>query len=886
MIRIVKLLLRLFPAGFRERFGTEMIEQVAEDYGRARARGVLPAAWFTLATVMDLLRSGVAEHLNPSGVGRRTPKRGGRSMYQEWIRDLRQALRTLRRSPGFTAVTVGTLGLAIGANAGMFSVVNTVLVDPLPYPEVDRVVHIAASAPGSQLSPEFGVGQEFFVQYEERSRLLQDISTYNSFTSTLKVDDRVERIRMSWPTNSLYSVLGARPILGRLPVTEDGENAVVISHRLWTSWFGGDSTVIGRSYEVSFAKRTIIAVMGPDFQFPNDGTLLWISSEIRADSVTASRFGSGGFLVARLAPGATSDAVAKELTAIAKGLPERFGGTAEYARLIGQHRAVVRPIEEQLLGSVSGPLWVLLGAVGIVLLISWANVANLFMVRSERRQRDLAVRRAIGAGRAQLIRSQMAEAVIVAGLAGGVAVGLAKVSMPALLGAAPAGIPRLDQVGLSATSLLFTLGVAVLSALACGLLPAIRASAPDLTRLKEGGRGSTRRRHRVRDGLVVGQTALALVLLIGSGLLVRSFWKLSDVDPGYDTRDIFTFQLGLEGGSLKDGPAYALFHRDFMDRIAALPGVASVGIVENVPLNEGTRTSQFWSQEHSETDAGISLNFTFAAGDYFRTMGIAVLRGRPLTDADQVVGSGTTVISRSAASRMWPGQDPLGRRLRGQGATQWLTVVGVVEDVMQNDFRAVPEALVYLPIVGPEPRSRMISSPAYVVRTSRAESIGPEIRALAKEAAPQAPMYRVFTMEGLAADSMVGLSFTMLTLGIVSALALILGAVGLYGVLSYVVAERTVEIGVRMALGAEARQVRRMVVVQGARVVAVGVVIGVAVAVLSTRALGGLLYGVPANDIGTFVGMSGSMILIGMLASYLPARRASRVDPIESLRGE
>jgi predicted permease len=883
----VKLLLRLFPAGFRERFGAEMIEQVAEDYGRARARGVLPAAWFTLATVMDLLGSGVAEHLNPSGVGRRTPKRGGRSMYQEWIRDLRQALRTLRRSPGFTAVTVGTLGLAIGANAGMFSVVNTVLIDPLPYPEVDRVVHIAASAPGSQLSPEFGVGQEFFVQYKERSRLLQDISTYNSFTSTLKVDDRVERIRMSWPTNYLYSVLGARPILGRLPVTEDGENAVVISHRLWTSWFGGDSTVIGRSYEVSFAKRTIIAVMGPDFQFPNDGTLLWISSVIRPDSVTASRFGFGGFLVARMAPGATPEAVTRELTALARELPERFGGTPAYARQLEQHRAVVRPVEEQLLGSVSGPLWVLLGAVGIVLLIACANVANLFLVRSERRQRDLAVRRAIGAGRAQLIRSQMAEAVIVAGLAGVVAVGLAKASMPALLGAAPAGIPRLDQVGLSATSLLFTLGVAVLSALACGLLPAIRASAPDLTRLKEGGRGSTRRRHRVRDGLVVGQTALALVLLIGSGLLVRSFWKLSDVDPGYDTRDIFTFQLGLEGGSLKDGPAYALFHRDFMDRIAALPGVTSVGIVENVPLNEGTRTSQFRGEEAgSESDPGTSLHFTFAAGAYFKTMGIEVLRGRPLTDADQVLASGNVVISQSAANLMWPGQDPLGRRLRGQDARYWSTVVGVVEDVMQDDFRTAPEALVYLPVVGPEPRSWVISSPAYVVRTSRAESIGPEIRALAKEAAPQAPMYRVFTMEGLAADSMVGLSFTMLTLGIVSALALILGAVGLYGVLSYVVAERTVEIGVRMALGAEARQVRRMVVVQGARVVAVGVVIGVAVAVLSTRALGGLLYGVPANDLGTFVGMSGSMILIGMLASYLPARRASRVDPIESLRGE
>jgi predicted permease len=453
--------------------------------------------------------------------------------------------------------------------------------------------------------------------------------------------------------------------------------------------------------------------------------------------------------------------------------------------------------------------------------------------------------------------------------------------------AAPAGIPRLEEVRLSGATLLFTLLVAILSALACGLVPAIRASAPDLARLREGGRSSTRRSHWSRNGLVVAQTALALVLLIGSGLLVRSFSKLSKVDPGYDTRDVFTFQLGLEGGSLKDGPAYAQFHRDFMDRIAALPGVTSVGIVENVPLNEGTRTTQFRGEEAgSESEIGTSLHFTFAAGDYFKTMGIDVLRGRPLTDADQVVGSGNVVISQSAANLMWPGQDPLGRRLRGQDARYWSTVVGVVEDVMQDDFRTAPEALVYLPVVGPEPMSRVISSPAYVVKTSRAESIGPEIRALAKEAAPQAPMYRLFTMAGLAADSMVALSFTMLTLGIVSGLALILGAVGLYGVLSYVVAERTVEIGVRMALGAQARQVRRMVVAQGARVVAAGVVIGVAVAVLSTRALGSLLFGVAAFDLGTFVAMSASMILIGMLASYLPARRASRVDPVESLRGE
>ncbi len=881
----------MFPRAFRERFGAEMMEQVERDYSLARARGSLAAGWFILTTGLDLLRSGLAERLHPSGSTPRRPHRENTTMpLQEWARDLRQAGRALRRTPGFTAVTVGALGLAIGANAGMFSVVNTVLIHPLPYAQVDRLVHIAGSAPGSQLSREFGVGPEFFLQYKERSRLLEDISTYNSFTATIRVDDRVERVRMSWPTNSLFSTLGARPILGRLPVREDGLNAVVISYPLWTSWFGKDSAVLGRSYQIADMRRTIVGVMGPEFHFPNDATQLWISSEIRPEGTVASRFGAeGSYLVARMAPGATPEAVARELTALAQGIPERFGGSPSYARLVAQHRAVVRPIEQQLLGSISGPLRVLLGAVAIVLLIACANVANLFMVRAERRQRDLAVRRAIGAGRGQLIRSQMAEAFIVAGLAGTLAVGLAAAGLPAFLRAAPAGIPRIGEVRLSATTLLFTLAVTILTALACGLVPALRASAPDLTRLRDGGRGATRSRHWTRDGLVVGQTALALVLLIGSALLVRSFWTLRHVDPGYDTRDLFTFQLGLEDAGMRDGPGFAAFHARFLERLAALPGVTSVGIVENIPLNEGTRIAQFHGAEAgSDPGAGASLHWTFTGGDYYQTMGIPVLRGRPLSAADQVVGSGTVVISQSAANLLWPGQDPLGRRLQRQGSTSWETVVGVVKDVMQDDFRTAPEPVVYYPLVGPTPTSWMISSPAYVVKTARAETIGPEIRALAKEAAPNAPMYRVFTLAGLAADSMVGLSFTMLSLGIVSALALILGAVGLYGILSYVVAERTVEIGVRMALGAEAKRVRRMVVLQGVRVVAAGVAIGVAVAVVATRALGSLLYGIAAVDAGTFAGMSAAMVRSEMClpggestGERPPAIAAHRLQPVQ-----
>jgi putative ABC transport system permease protein len=871
MTRLLRMLLRLFPSPFRSQFGDEMSEQIEHDYERARERGHLTALGFAMATAWDLARSALAEHWNPTWTSARplAEDTAMRTFVQEWLRDLRYALRFLRHTPSFTAVTVGTLGLAIGVNAAIFSVVDRVLLAPLPFPHPERLVHIGASAPGSGFPDEFGVSAEFLVQYRERSKLIEDISTYNSFTNTLRAGDRVERVRMSWPTSSLFSTLGVKPILGRLPVDADEDKVAVISYQLWQSWFGGDSSVIGRSYSVGGGNRTVIGVMGPSFHFPDDATLLWISSTVRPTGITPGRFGNP--LVARMKPGVTTEQLARELTMLSKSLPQRFGGSNNYAKLIEKHHAVVRTIEEQMLGSVARPLWVLLGAVIIVMLIACANVANLFIVRAEGRQRDLAVRRAIGAARSQLVRAQMAEALVVAGIAGVLAVVLARVSLPAFLRAAPQGIPRLGDVRLDGATVLYTLVAALVAAVACGLAPAIGASQPDLTRLRDGGRGATAQRTWARNALVVGQTALALVLLIGSGLLVRSFWALRHVNPGYTTENIFTFQIAPEGPNLRDGPSFARFDLDFMDRLRALPGVETVGLVENIPLNEGTATARFRTEEMAnDPDAGTVLNFTFTAGDYYKAMGIRLLRGRIFETREQLSASGSVIISKTAANLLWPGKDPIGRRIQQAGDSTWATVVGVVDDVLQDDFRDKPQPLLYLPLVGPTPMSWAINSPAYVV----------------KQVAPSAPMYRIYTMAALARDSMLRLSFTMLTLGIAAALALILGAVGLYGILSYIVAQRTREIGVRMALGAEAGEVRRMVVVQGARVVALGVGIGVVVAVLATRALGSLLFGVKAVDAATFVGMSVSMLGIGLLASYVPARRASRVDPIESLRAD
>jgi putative ABC transport system permease protein len=480
---------------------------------------------------------------------------------------------------------------------------------------------------------------------------------------------------------------------------------------------------------------------------------------------------------------------------------------------------------------------------------------------------------------------QMAEALLVALSAGVLAVALSAVTLPLFLRAAPEGIPRLALVQLDLSTLVAAFVLVVVAALACGAIPSLHASSPDLSRLREGSRGSTGRRHLGRDILVAGQTGLALVLLIGSALLIQSFERLRTVDPGYDTADIYTFQFAPEQPRLTDGPAWGRFHLDFMDRLRALPGVTTVGVVNNIPLDEGTGTGRFLTESMPPEGGGALLDQNFAGGDYFAVMGIAVLRGRQFTADEAFTPNSSVIISQSAASRLWPGRDPLGLRIRRTGdSPQWFTVVGVVEDVKQDDWREAGEAILYFPLTGPTATAWAMGSPAYVVKSPRASSLGREVRELVRQVAPEAPVYREFTMEFLAQRSMVQLSFTMLTLGVVSALAMLLGAVGLYGVLAYVVAERTREIGVRMALGATAGAVRRMVVTQGAKVVLAGIGVGIAAALASTRLLDTLLYEVDAVDPLVFGAMSIMMIGIGLLASYVPARRASNVEAIESLR--
>ena len=810
-------------------------------------------------------------------------------MLVPWATDLRHAWRALRRTPGFFLTCVGILALAIGAVAGMFNVVDTVLLRPLPFREPDRLVALGGTAPGSDLPERFDLGADFYLHYKESSKLLDGLFMFGAGTSTLRTDDRVERIPMAWPTNDMYATLGVHPALGRLPQPEDGDNVVVISDRLWNTWFSRDPSVIGKSYFVSDSIKRIIGVMPPEFRFPSDETMLWVATPLLPEQIQPGQFGAP--VIARMKPGVTHERLAAELTTLSKQLPARFGGSPAYARIIAQHRAVVDDLRERLVGPTARTsLWVLLGAVSVVLLIACANVTNLFLVRTEERRRDMAVRRAIGASRTQLVRLQMAEAFLVALPAGAIAVLLSAVALPLFLRAAPEGIPRLAEAGLDLATVATAFVLVLVVGLACGLVPAMRASSPDLTRLRDGGRGATRGGRRWgRDLLVVGQTALALLLLIGSALLVQSFQKLRSVDPGYQIRNIYTFQFAPDQPGLRDGPSLGRMHLNFMDRLRALPGVTDVGVVNNLPLDERTSGSRFLTRAMGADAGGVLLGVNFTGGDYFRAMGIHLLQGRTFTNDEAVTPNSNVIVSRSAALKLWPNESALGQSITRAGSTDStppFTVVGVVEDVKQDDWRDEGQAVAYLPLTGPTPTAWGMGSPAYVVKSSRASSLGPQVRALVRQIAPEAPVYREYTMEFLARRSMVQLSFTMLTLGVVSALALILGATGLYGVLAYVVAGRTREIGVRMALGATAGAVMKQVVSDGAKVVLVGIVVGVGAALVSTRFLSTLLYDVRTVDPVVFAGMSLMMLCVGLLASYMPARRASNVNPVESMRSD
>jgi predicted permease len=806
---------------------------------------------------------------------------------EKWTADFRHAARGLLRTPGFTFTVVATLALAIGANAAIFSVVKPVLLDPLPYPNADRLVYIGGTAPGTDQPEELGVPDELYFEYRESVRAIEDAALYGIGSATTRAEGQVDQLFVSQVTPSFFTTLGAQPHLGRLPNDTDTANVVVLSYWLWQNWFGSDEKVIGRSYTFANQTRSVIGVMKPEFRYPDERVAFWVPLVLRAAQVTPGGFGPR--MIARMAPGIDRAQLTAQLEPLARRVQQRLGGPAPYVRVMEHHRPVVKPLREYLAGKIATALWILLGTVGIVFLVACVNVANLFTVRAENRRTDLAVRSALGAGRGDLIRSQLTEALILAAAGGVTGALIAWAGVPLLVRAAPeavaggfagAPIPGLATAHLDVPALLFTAIMSIVAACLFGLLPAFRMSGARLGILQQAGRGVVGRGSWTRDALVAAQTACAVVLLVGAGLLMRSFWRLSHVDAGYDTQNIFTFQIAAGGPDLNDRASVSRFQYSFMERLAAIPGVESVGFISTLPLDEGAGTVNVTTPKLEASGAEApAIRNAAAGGAYFQTMGIKLVNGRYFERVEEERGIPNVIISEAAARILFPGEDPLGQKVRpAAGGQTWYTVIGVVEDVKVDDLRRrTPEPMVYLPGAS--------TSPAYVMRSARADRIAGEVRAIIREVAPQSPMYRIFTMQGLAERSMASLSFTMLMVGMAAALALVLGAVGLYGVLSYNVTRRAQEIGVRMALGAEAKTVRRMFIWQGTRVTLIGVLVGMLAAVGLTTYVQTLLFGIERLDAIAFAGKSAVMLAVALVASYLPAARASRVDPLVALRG-
>jgi predicted permease len=813
-----------------------------------------------------------------------------------WLADLRYAARTLRRAPGFTVVAVLTLALGIGANTAIFSVVNGVLIQPLPFPDADRLVRIFHTAPGLGYD-QFGISPGIFFQYEEQNDVFESMALYTDVQVNLTGDGDPERVDAVTVSRSIFSVLGIAPVRGRTftedEVVPDGPDVVMIGHELWTNRFGAEESLLGRTIQVNGVAREVIGILPPDPGFPNDVADLWFPFP---ENRTADDAGNFAFQsVARLKPGVSVERAEGELVPLVERLRETYASLDSFIAFLNQGNfgALVKPMKEEIVGDLKQPLWILLGTVGVVLLIVCANVANLCLVRAEGRRREMAVRSALGAGRGNLMRQYAAESVLLAIAGGALGVGLAAIGVPALLSVAPPTLPRLDDVRIDLVVLLFALAVSTLSAVLFGLIPALRNSGANLlTTLQTAGRGTitTGTRQYFRSTLVVTQTALALILLVGSGLLVRSFWELRNVDPGFDTTDVLTFRLALPQAQYAGAVDAAQFHQRLLERLSGLPGVQSVGGVAHLPLSqESSGTAhEIADQPTPAGELPPMFWYSFATPGYFETMRIPVMAGRAFERRDHEQAFGNVVISSVLAERLWPEEDALGKRIRTVGdTTGWETVVGVVGSVHDRGLREEASEIMYRPMVGRNgDNSGTVRAMTYTIRGQNSPALTSAIRAAVWDMDPELPITALETMSSVVSRSVVRLSFTMMALVVAAVMAVVLGAIGLYGVLSYMVSQRRQEIGVRIALGAQASSVRRMVVGQGARLALLGVGLGLAGSAALTRLLQGLLFGTAPLDPLAFSVTSLGLLGVVMLASYLPARKASNVDPIEALRME
>ena len=810
----------------------------------------------------------------------------------EMFQDLRFGLRMLLKKPGFTLIAVLTMALGIGANTAIFSVVNAVLLNPLPFAEPEHLIRIfghflATSQDNMSASvPEF-------TDYREQTRSFEQIAGYDDFSANLTpTDGDPERVEALAVTPELFSVLKVTPKAGRVFLPEEAQqghdDVVLISHELWRRRFGADPHVVGQKVIVNGLNNTVIGIMPEGFAFPQR-TEMWKPLWFPAEQYDQQRRGSRGLeVIGRLKQNVSLRAAQAEMDNLAAQLTQQYPRNYESR---GWSIGVV-PLLEDYVGQARKGLLVLLGAVAFVMLIACANVANLSLTRATSRRQEIAVRLALGAARWRVTRQLLTESVLLAFAGGAAGLLLAAWGVGVLLRFAPNDLPRIHEVRLDWRVLAFTFGVSVVTGILFGLVPSLAASNPNLVEaLKEGGRGGTGsvKRQRMRSAFVIAEITLALVLLVGAGLMLKSFWRLQRVDPGFNPDGVLTMRMMLPFETYQKSAQRSAFYKQVLERIKSAPGVEAVGATSRVPLTQGG-TSGTISGENSAVGPGdlpVEAEWRWVTPDYFKAIGTTLMAGRTFTEADSEGAPLVAMVDESFAQRYYSNEDPVGKRIkRGKldSTRPWMTIVGVVRSVRSRRLDAASEVQVYFPFYQ-DPTAYNMS---LVIRTSAADplSLSGTVRAAIQSLDNNQPVYDVFTLRQIVGDSMAQRRFSMLLMGMFAALALALAAVGIYGVMSYSVAQRTHEIGIRIALGAQTSDVLKLVIGQGMMLTLIGVAIGLAAALALTRLLETLLFGISATDWVTFTEIAALLTAVALVACYLPARRAMRVDPMIALRQE